>query len=139
MFGSEAFHAQAEFCGSGIVRSVADAASSIREDVRAVFDGGRGFLLLFVAVVGDLHLAANRCGSDGVDEVIAGLDRRAIDGADHVATLESGVFRRAAGFDGFNHDAMRGTERLQRDLVGAEFFLELHADGTTSHAADFTI
>jgi hypothetical protein len=121
LFGSEIFDAQAKFRRSGFVGSVVDAARGIREDMGAIFDGGTGFMKLFVAVIGDFDFAANRSGGNRIDEVIAGLDRSAVDGADDITALESSLFRGTAGFDGFNDYTVCGAEGLQSDLVRAEF------------------
>src|SRR5580704_5746266 len=101
----------------------------------AVFDGCRGFFLTAIADEGEFHLAADRGLRNGVHEVIAGLDGLAVYAGDDVATLKSSFLRGTARFHSHNHDAIGRAERLQRDGVGAEIFLEADADGTARHAA----
>ncbi len=69
-----------------------------------------------------------------IHQVVAGFHRSAVHAGDDVAALESGLFRRAAGFDVHNHHAVRRTQLLQRNGIGAQLFLETDANGAARHA-----
>jgi len=63
--------------------------------------------------------------------VWAGVHWLAIHFGDDVAGLQAGFFGGAAGFDGFDHDAVGRAELLEQHVVIAALFLESDADGTT--------
>src|SRR6266849_3793060 len=106
-----------------------------REDTGAVLDHSGGFLLRTVTNIVELHFASERSGSDGVDQIVASLHRCAVLGGDGVATLESGFFRRATGFDVHDHYTVRRAQFLQGNRIGAEIFLEAYADGAAGYAS----
>ena len=62
-----------------------------RRELAAVADGDRGGLLLAVAQVAELDDAADLAGGDVFDQVVAVLDRAAVDGDDDVAGLEASL------------------------------------------------
>jgi hypothetical protein len=74
----------------------------IREDASAVFNHCGGFLGLTIANVADLHFAADGGLRNRIDQIVAGLYRLTVYAGDDVATLQSGLFRRAAGL--YAHD-----------------------------------
>src|SRR5260221_7273017 len=131
----EAVHTQAELGRRGFTILIAvQAASLCREDMRAVFDDGSGFLLRAVAYIAELDLAADWRLRDRVHQVVAIFHRSAVHAGDDVAPLESSLFRRAAGCDVHDDHAVRRAQFLQRDGIGAQVFLEADADGAARYA-----
>src|SRR6266404_6237712 len=100
-----------------------------------VLNDRSGFLLRTVTNIVELHFTSKGSGRDGVHQVVASLYRCAIHGGDHVATLESGLFRRTAGFDVHDHYAVRCAQFLQGNRIGAQIFLKAYADGAARYAS----
>src|SRR6516225_3319322 len=137
LLGSQTLDVESKLRGRCFIGSVGYAARGVRDDMRTVFNRGTGFFFLFIAIVGNPHLAAYRRRSNGIHQVVTVLDRSTIDGGDHVAAFETRLFRWTARLDGFNHDPVGGTQGFQGDLVRSEFFLEAHTDRAASDAAAF--
>src|SRR5258706_3044462 len=131
----EAVDTQAELGRRGFtIRIAVQEASLRREDMRAVFDDRGGFLLRAVADIAELDFVANRRLRDRVHQVVAIFHRSAVHAGNDVAALESGLFRRAAGFDVHDDHAVWRAQFLEGDGIGANVFLEAHADGAARYA-----
>src|SRR6267154_1492212 len=100
-----------------------------------VLDHSCGFLLSAVTNIVELHFASEGSGRDGVHQVVAGLYRCSIHGGDDVATLESGLCRRATGFDVHDDYTVGSAQFLQGNRIGAQIFLEAYADGAAGYAS----
>src|SRR6266702_2299236 len=134
------FHVQPEFRRRRFARLIAHPASHIREHSGAVLDNSRGLALLGLALlvlanVLDLDLAPNRRLRNGIDQVIPSLHRAAVHAGDHVAALQASLLRRTPGLYTLDRHAIRRAQRLQRNRIGPQFFLEANADGSSRHAA----
>ncbi len=90
---------------------------------------------LLVADVANFDGIANRGLRDGIDQVGAGMDGLAIHFSDDVAGLQAGFFRRAAGLNGFDHDAVGRAEFFQENGIIAAILLESDADGSAGNFA----
>src|SRR5258705_3392640 len=134
-FRREAIHAQTELGWRGLFLLAVQATGLRRENARTVFDHRGGFLLPSIANIGQFHLAANRCSSDRIHEIVAVFHGSAIHAGNDVAALESGLFRRAAGLNIHDDHAIRRAQFLQCDGVSAQIFLEADADGAARYAA----
>src|SRR6266478_4132917 len=128
---------------SGVIREarrryiaglIAGPADLVREDPRTILDRCGSFLLLAVTHVGQLDLAPDRRRRNRVHQVVSALHRLAVHAGNYIAALQPGLLRRAARLDALDHDAVGSAERLQRDGIRAQVFLEAHADGTARHA-----
>src|SRR6266487_4035768 len=134
------FHVQPEFRRRRFARLIAHSASHIREHSGAVLDNSRGLTLfglalLVLANVFDLDLAPNRRLRNGIDQIIPSLHRAAVHAGDHVPALQASLLRRTPGLDPLDRHAIRRAQRLQRNRIGPQFFLEADADGSSRHAA----
>src|SRR6266851_574922 len=134
------FHVQPEFRRRRFARLIAHSASHIREHSGAVLDNSRGLALLGLALlvlanVFDLDLAPNRRLRNGIDQVIPSLHRAAVHAGDNVPALQASLLRRTPGLDPLDRHTIRRAQRLQRNRIGPQFFLEADADGSSRHAA----
>src|SRR5216684_8723051 len=134
------FHVQPEFRRRRFARLITHSASHIREHSGAVLDNSRGLALLGLALlvlanVLDLDLAPNRRLRNGIDQIIPSLHRAAVHAGDHVPALQASLLRRTPGLDPLDRHAVGCAQRLQRNRIGPQFFLEANADGPSRHAA----
>src|SRR6266478_172896 len=133
-FRSQFIHAQPKFRRRYFAGLIAGPADLVREDPRTILDRRGSFLLLAVTHVGQLDLAPDRRRRNRVHQVVSALQRLAVHAGNYIAALQPGLLRRAARLDALDHDAVGSAERLQRDGIRAQVFLEAHADGTARHA-----
>src|SRR5215472_17880402 len=53
---------------------------------------------------------------------------------DDVTALQARLFCRTAGLNGFDHYAVRGSQGLESNRIGADLFLEADANGAAGHS-----
>ncbi len=70
-----------------------------------------------------------------IHEIISSLDGLSVYIGDHVAALQAGLFRRAAGLNAHDHHAIGRAQFLERDRVGAQIFLETDANRSAGNAS----